>query len=110
MTEMKRTELVSHLSSEELKKRMLATKSREQFQRWQVIYMMSLGKYYAEEVATLVGITQGTVYQWVYHYNHQGPDSLILEGRGGRRGGLLSWEEEVSLLADISKEASSGLE
>ena len=76
---------------------------------WQVIFIMSTQKYRADEVAELVGVTKGTVYQWVHTYNHKGPDALILQGRGGRTGGLLTWEEEEALLNEISEKAKQGL-
>ena len=88
--EMRKAVIVSHLSSEELKKRMLASKCREQFQRWQVIFIMNTQKYRAKEAAELVGVSQGTVYQWIHFYNQNGPDALILGGRGGRTGGLFT--------------------
>ena len=70
---------------------------------------MSTQKYRADEVAELVGVTKGTVYQWVHTYNHRGPDALILQGRGGRTDGLLTWEEEEALLNEISEKAKQGL-
>ena len=106
---MRRTTVVSHLKPEELKEHMYASKERQQFQRWQVIFIMSTRKYSADEVSGLVGVTKGTVYQWVHIYNHKGPDALIMRGRGGRTGGLLTWEEEESLLDEIREEAIRGL-
>jgi len=107
--EMRKAVIVSHLLPEELKERMHASKSREQFQRWQVIFIMNTHKYRAEEAAELVGVSQGTVYQWIHLYNHKGPDALMLEGRGGRRSGLFTWEEEETLLAEIGEKAMQGL-
>lgn len=106
---MRRATVVSHLNPEELKDHMLASKDRQQFQRWQVIFIMSTQKYRADDVAELVGVTKGTVYQWIHTYNHKGPDALILQGRGGRTGGLLTWEEEEELLNEISEKAMQGL-
>lgn len=106
---MRKATIVSHLKPEELKDYMLASKDRQQFQRWQVIFIMSTQKYRADEVAELVGVTKGTVYQWVHTYNHKGHNALILQGRGGRTGGLLTWEEEEALLTEISEKARKGL-
>ena len=106
---MRKATIVSHLQPEELKDHMLASKDRQQFQRWQVIFIMSTQKYRADDVAELAGVTKGTVYQWVHTYNHKGPDALILQGRGGRTGGLLTWEEEEELLDEISEKAMQGL-
>ena len=106
---MRRATIVSHLTPEDLKNHMRASKDKQQFQRWQVIFIMSTQKYRADEVAELVGVTKGTVYQWVHTYNHKGPDALILQGRGGRTGGLLTWKEEEVLLNKISEKAEQGL-
>ncbi len=82
--EMRKAVIVSHLTPEELKERMLASKDREQFQRWQVIFMMNTQKYRAEEVAELVGVSKGTVYQWIHLYNHKRPQSVnMLRGSWG---------------------------
>jgi len=106
---MRKSVIYSHLAPEELKDRMLESKNREQFQRWQVLFLMNTNKYDAEEVAKIVGVSQGTVYQWIYLYNHKGPESLKLVGRGGRTGGFLTWEEEEALLAEIGEKAMQGL-
>lgn len=79
---------------------MLSSESRQQFQRWQVIYIAATQHLKAEEVSALVGVSAGTVHQSIHRYNHKGPDVLILQGRGGRRRELLSWDEEKELLQE----------
>ena len=106
---MRKAVIFSHLTPDELKDRMLESEDREQFQRWQVLFLMNTRKYGAEEVAEMVGVSQGTVYQWIHLYNHKGPESLKLVGRGGRTGGLFTWEEEEALLAEIGEKAMQGL-
>jgi len=106
---MRKAVIYSHLTSEELKERMLESGGREQFQRWQVLFLMNTSKFGAKEVAEIVGVSQGTVYQWIHLYNHKGPESLELMGRGGRTGGLFTWEEEEALLAEMSEKAIQGL-
>jgi hypothetical protein len=44
----------------------------------------------------------------VYHYNHEGPDGFLLQGRGGRRFGLLTLDEESYLLEQVRPEAEKG--
>ena len=97
---MRKTKLESHLSQKQLRKRMLGTQDRWQFQRWQSIYLTSKGLS-AQQVADYVGISPGTVHQWIFQYNHQGPESLTLQGRGGRRFGLLTFPEEATLLESL---------
>ena len=104
---MRSTTLVNHLDQDEIKKRMVTSKEREQYQRWQSIFLASKGLQ-AHIIAEYVGTTKGTVHQWVYQYNHDGPDGFTLQGRGGRRFGFLSLEEEATLLDSIRPKAEKG--
>jgi len=104
---MRKTKLGSHLSRKQLRKRMLETQDRGQFQRWQSLYLTSRGLQ-AQQVADYVGLSPGTVHQWIFQYNHQGPESLKLQGRGGRRFGLLTFPEEAALLETLRSQAEQG--
>ena len=104
---MRSTTLVNHLDQDEIRKRMVTSKQRGQYQRWQSIFLTSKGLQ-ADIIAEYVGTTKGTVHQWVYQYNHDGPDGFTLLGRGGRRFGLLSLEEEAALLDSIRPRAERG--
>lgn len=53
---MRKVEVSSHLTPVEIKDRMLSSKSRQQFQRWQVIYIMATKGFGAEITADLVGV------------------------------------------------------
>lgn len=55
-----------------------------------------------------MAVSKGTVYQWVFHYNHEGPEAFVLQGRGGRRFGLMSLEEESRFLEAMKQEAEQG--
>jgi len=104
---MRPTKLMDHLDQDELKKRMKASADRDQFQRWQSIFLTGKGLS-SEIVAEYVGTTKGTVHQWVYQYNHDGPDGFLLQGRGGRRFGLLTLDEERDLLEQVRSKAEQG--
>lgn len=104
---MRSTTLVNHLDQDEIRKRMVTSKEREQYRRWQSIFLTSKGLQ-ADIIAEYVGTTKGTVHQWVYQYNHDGPDGFTLRGRGGRRCGFLSLEEEAALLDSIRPRAEKG--
>lgn len=105
---MRFTTLVNHLGQDEIRERMLQSKNREQCQRWQAVFLTSKGLE-TEMVAEYIGTTKGTVHQWVYQYNHYGPEGYTLRGRGGRRFGYLSLEEEAKLLDSIRSRAEKGL-
>jgi transposase len=104
---MRPTKLMNHLDEEGLKKQMKASVDRGQFQRWQAIFLTSKGLS-SEVVAEYVGTTKGTVHQWVYQYNHNGSDGILLQGRGGRRFGLLTLDEERDLLEQVRSKAEQG--
>ena len=104
---MRPTKLMTHLDQEEIKRRMKASEDRKQFQRWQCIFLTGKGLQ-ADVVADCVGITPGTVHQWVHRYNHEGPDGFVLHGRGGRRFGFLTTDEEKAFLEQIVSTAKKG--
>ena len=104
---MRSTTLVNHLNQDEIRERMVRSKEREQYQRWQSIFLTSKGLQ-SDIIAEYVGTTKGTVHQWVYQYNHGGPDGFVLQGRGGRRFGFLNLEEEAKLLESIRPRAEKG--
>jgi transposase len=104
---MRSTTLANHLSQDEIRGRMVTSKEREQYQRWQSIFLTSKGLQ-SDIVAEYIGTTKGTVHQWVYQYNHGGPDGFVLQGRGGRRFGFLNLEEEAKLLESIRPRAEKG--
>jgi transposase len=104
---MRPTKLMNHLDQEGLRQQMKTAADREQFQRWQAIFLTSKGLS-SEVIAEYVGTTRGTVHQWVYQYNHHGPEGIRLQGRGGRRFGLLTLDEERSLLEQIRSKAERG--
>lgn len=91
-----------HLSLEEVRERMLSTKDRGQFQRWQIIYITVLKRLEAAEVAAFVGVSPGTVHQWIHRYNHRGPEGLVIKSRGGRKRAILSIDEEKEICLLIS--------
>ncbi len=104
---MRTATLVNHLDRKELQKRMKLSGTKEQFQRWQSIFLTYRGLS-STVVAEYVGTTPGTVHQWVFEYNHNGPDGFILQGRGGRRFGLLTIDEERDLLDKARSTAQKG--
>ncbi len=104
---MRKTELKNHLDRAEIRKKMQDSETREQFQRWQAIYLVAKGLR-VEQVSEYIGITKGTIYQWVFKYNHGGPQSFQLRGRGGRRFGLMCFEEEADFLEHLRAEAERG--
>jgi transposase len=103
------TKIADHLSAENLKEMMLDSQSKEQFQRWQTIYIIKSKGLCPEETAEIVGVSTGTVHQWVHRYNHGGPEDYVLKGRGGRRTSYMTLEQESALLEEFTEDAARGL-
>ena len=78
-----------HLKPEEIKERMLSSESRQQFQRWQVIYITVTKRLKRKKSVNPVGVCTGTVHQWVHQYNHKGPDVFILQDAVGVGGVII---------------------
>ena len=106
---MRKIILSDHLTEKQIKEQLCLSKSREQYQRWQVIYLVKTRQLKAQEIAEIVNVSKKTVYQWVYYYNKKGPKSLILKGKGGRRNAFLSLEKEAALFEELSQQAKQGL-
>ncbi len=105
---MRKIRLTDHLTDAELAERMDTADDKEQFRRWQAIYLIQTRGFSSEEVAGIIRVSSGTVLQWVHLYNNNGEDALILRGRGGRRRCHMSHDEEISFPGEPEKEACKG--
>ena len=73
-----------------------------------VVWLTHFERFHAQEIARFVGVSVQAVWLWVGQYNRGGPEGLTRQGRGGRRWGYLTWEEEERVLASYAKEALRG--
>ena len=80
---MRHTAVAGHLKPEEIKERMLSSESRQQFQRWQVIYITVTKRLKAEAVSELVGVCTGTIHQWGISIITRGQTSLYCKDEVG---------------------------
>jgi len=72
------------------------------------IWLTHTGRLHADKVADILGVSKQAVWLWIRQYNEKGPSGLDRLGRGGRRWGILSPEEERQWLAPLIREARSG--
>ncbi len=72
------------------------------------IWLTHTGKLHAGKVAGILGVSKQAVWLWIRQYNEIGPSGLERPGRGGRRWGLLSLQEERKLLTPILRQTRSG--
>lgn len=95
-------------SAEQLVAWLQEAPDKASYQRRLSIWLTHIGPFPAGEVATMLGVSKQAVWKWVSEYNEHGPEGLDREGRGGRRWGLLSIEEEQRLLSRFAAQARSG--
>ncbi len=105
---MRKIKLTDHLTDEELAERMELSENKNQFRRWQAVYLIQTQGLSSAQVAEIVRVKPATVLQWVHLYNNNGEEALILKGRGGRRRCHMSYDEEISFLKESEKEACKG--
>jgi len=73
------------------------------------IWLTRTGKIHAEKVGMILGVSKQAVWLWIRQYNEKGPPGLERHGRGGRRWGFLSPEEETKLLTPLVHRARTGI-
>jgi transposase len=106
---LRKTAIADCLTAEMLREKLAQAESKEQFQRWQIIYVIKTKGFTPAEAADVVGVSTGTVHQWVHAYNKNGPDNYNLKGRGGRRSSYMTVEQESELLNEFANDAEKGL-
>jgi transposase len=72
------------------------------------IWLTHAGPFAAHRVADLLAVSTQAVWKWVAEYNSLGPSGLDRKGRGGRRWGLMTLDEERAFLAEHLAEAETG--
>lgn len=72
------------------------------------VWMASLGRYTAGEIAEVIGVTEDAVGRWLRQYNESGPEHFDGPGRGGRRHARLELAEESRLLDELAPTARQG--
>jgi transposase len=72
------------------------------------VWLTHTGRLHAGRVADILGVSKQAVWLWIRQYNETGPSGLERPGRGGRRWGLLSRQEEKDLLAPMIRRVQAG--
>lgn len=102
------SQLSPWLSTEELLAWVQDAEDKGSYQKRLAVWLTHVGPFHAETVARLLGVSKQAVWLWLGQYNHKGPSGLNRMGRGGRRWGFLTPEEEADLLAEFFERASRG--
>jgi transposase len=85
-----------------------AASDKAALQRRLAIWLTHTGPFTAQRVAELLAVSTQAVWKWVAEFNKIGPAGLDRKGRGGRRWGLMTVEEERKLLAKHLVHPESG--
>jgi transposase len=102
------TQAASHLSVDEVKKRMSTSAHSMVCQRWWIIYNALVAPRKAEEIALHTGVSTTTVHRVIAIYNRFGPAAVESPGKGGRRHQYLTQPEEEQFLAPFFTLAEKG--
>ena len=105
---MRITRAAAHLSLEEVKKRMTTEPRPLYRQRWLIIYNALVEPRKAEDIARHCGVSKASVHAVISSYNRLGVAAVETPGKGGRRSGYLSVEEETEFLAPFFARAQRG--
>jgi transposase len=96
------------LSPDELAIWVRESPDRESYQKRLVIWMITINRMHAQELADMLQVSKQSVWLWVSQYNNNGPEGLNRTGRGGRRWAFLPISEENDVLRALEKRAASG--
>lgn len=102
------TRAVEHLSEEEIRERIRASRTPWIAQKWLVILHATVDPTLAKEIAVHAGLGKGTVHNLISDYNRFGPEVVERTGRGGRRNAHLTLEEEAEFIAPFVTMAEKG--
>ncbi len=78
------------------------------YQRRLAVWLTQAGPFSAHRVAELLAVSTQAVWKWLGEYNTVGPSGLDGKGRGGRRWGWMTLDEERAFLARHLRQAEAG--
>ena len=89
-------------SSKKLLECMNSAVNKNQYRKFQAMYLYTKENLQASTVAKIVGTSVGMIYQWSHSYKRLGIKGLVNKPRGGRQWAYMSFEDEKKLLEIIS--------
>jgi transposase len=102
------TQVVPHLTIEEIMERMKQTVGFWRVQKWMVVLNATVDPRPAKLVALHTGLAEQTVHNLVSSYNRHGPTIIEGPGKGGRRRAYSSLEDESVFLEPFFQKALTG--
>ena len=98
-----------HLSINEMFQWLQNASEEDVHKRRMAIWLTHTGNLYAKQVAKVLGVSLQAVWLWIRQYNDQGPSGLERAGRGGRRWGFLTSDQEAKLLSPYIRKLRNGV-
>lgn len=98
----------SWLSIEQMFQWLQEAPDQSAHKRRMAIWLTHTGNLNAQKIAEILDISTQTVWLWIRQYNSLGPDGLKRPGRGGRRWGFLSVQQEAELLEPFLQRTRQG--
>ena len=98
----------SWLSIEKMFQWLQSAPDEPAYKRRLAIWLTYTGKLHANKVAKVLGVSTQAVWLWIRQYNDSGPSGLKRNGRGGRRWGFMTLQQEAELLRPFIRKARSG--
>lgn len=100
---------ITHLSEEEVQKKIQTAPNFRQQQKWLVVYNALVDPRPAAEIALHTGTSVRTVHQVISDYNRLGAAAIETPGKGGRNNSYLSLEAEKEFLSSFTEQAKAGV-
>ena len=95
-------------STEELPVWVRETPEKGSYQRRLAVWLTRIGQLPAPQIAEWLRVSKQAIWLWIGQYNHQGPEGLERQGRGGCRWAYLSLEEEEVFLQRFQRQSQRG--
>jgi len=97
-----------NLGAEDIKQLMNNSKNKEEFRRYQAVYLRVSQQMPAPAIADITGFSLSHIYKIHSQCLKEGISSLSNRSKGGRYRSYLSLEEETAMLCEIEDKAASG--
>lgn len=97
-----------HLSIDKMFQWLQNAPDEDAHKRRMAIWLTHTGKLHAKQIAEILEVSTQSVWLWVSQYNDKGPEGLKRPGRGGRRWGFLTPQQEEEFLRPYIKKLRQG--
>ena len=105
---MPRSYNVINIKAEEVRKLMDASKTKDEFRRYQSLYLRLSNQMPTPDISQITGLSVSHIHKIHSICFRNGIAALLSKPKGGRRRSYLTEEEEKVLLSDIEKKAIKG--